>query len=103
MNVSELLALKVALEDAADETKPPRERVRFLTYALEYLAVGLPGETRREHRETLLVMASMTRSAICEQELWRVARVRQLLTELEALPVSEPIPHWRKVGAMCPP
>jgi len=86
VNVSELLTLKVALEDAADETKPPRERVRFLTYALEYLAVGLPGETRREHRETLLVMASMTRSAICEQELWRVARVRQLLAELEALP-----------------
>ena len=85
MNVSELLTLKVALEDAADETKPPRERVRFLTYALEYLAVGLPGETRREHRETLLVMASMTRSAICEQELWRVARVRQLLAELESL------------------
>ena len=85
MNVSELLALKVALEDAADETKPPRERVRFLTYALEYLAVGLPGETRREHRETLLVMASMTRAAICGPELWRVARVRQLLTELETM------------------
>ena len=85
MNVSELLALKVALEAAADETKPPRERMRFLTYALEYLAVGLPSETRCYQRDIMLTMASLTRAAICGPELWRVARVRQLLAELESL------------------
>jgi hypothetical protein len=97
VNGSELLALKVALEGAADETKPPRERVRSLTYALEYLAIALVGETRREHRETLLVMSSMTRGAICESELWRIARVRQVLAELETLPdhgaACEPAPQ----------
>ena len=90
MNTSELLALKVALEDAADETKPPRERVRFLTYALEYLAIALPGETRSEHREIMLMMASLTRAAICGPELWRVAGVRRLLADLEILPDRVP-------------